>query len=47
MTLKYLQELRTETNIMTKDATVALIAQEIPRVWGAVSQETWMKTKYI
>lgn len=26
---------------------IALITQEILRVWGALSQELWMKTKYI
>ena len=31
---------------MTKDAPIALISQEIPRVWGAVNQELWMK-KYV
>lgn len=34
-------------NIMMKDATIALTAQEIPRVWDAVSQELWTNTKYI
>lgn len=33
--------------IMTKYAVIDLIAQEIPRVLGAVSQEPWMKAKYI
>lgn len=37
-------------NIIIKDATL-LIVQEIPKVWGGVSQELWMKTstfeKYI
>lgn len=33
-------------NIILKDAPIALITQGIP-VWGAVSQELWMKTKYI
>ena len=31
----------------TNMAPNALIAQEIPRVWGGVSQEPWTKTKYI
>ena len=31
---------------MTKDAPIALISQEIPRVWGAVNQELGMKTEY-
>ena len=30
---------------MTKDAPIALIIQEIPKFWGAVSQELWVKTK--
>ena len=30
--------------IMIKDAPIALILQEIPKVWGAVSQKQWMKT---
>lgn len=30
----------------TKDAPIALITQEIPGVWGAVSQGSWMETKY-
>lgn len=29
---------RQETRVMTKDAAIALIVQEIPRVWGAGSQ---------
>lgn len=37
-------------NIIIKDATL-LIVQEIPKVWGGISQELWMKTstfeKYI
>lgn len=32
---------------ITKDVPIALIDQEIPRVWGAMSQELWKKTKYI
>lgn len=32
---------------MTENAPSALITQKSPRVWGAVSQEPWMKTKYI
>ena len=32
-------------NIITKDAPIALIAQEIPRVWGAVSQELTHRIK--
>ena len=31
--------------VITKDAPVALIIQDIPKVWGAVSQELWAKTK--
>lgn len=31
----------------TKDAPIALIAQEIPRVLRNVSQELGMKTKYV
>ena len=34
-------------NIMTKDAFIAATAQEIPRLWGAVSQEPWTVAKYI
>lgn len=34
-------------NIMMKDATISFTAQEIPRVWDAVSQKLWTKTKYI
>lgn len=34
-------------NIMTKDVLFVLTVQEIPRVWGARSQELWTKTKYI
>jgi len=33
-------------NIATEDAPIAL-SQEIPRVWGAVSQKPWRKFKYI
>lgn len=32
---------------MTKDIPIALILQEIPRVFGAMNQEEWMKTKII
>lgn len=32
---------------ITKDVPIALIDQEIPRVWGAMSQEFRMETKYI
>ena len=35
-----------EPSIMTKDTHFAVIAQEIPQIWGAVNQEQWM-TKYI
>lgn len=28
---------------ITKDAPIAFTAQEIPRVWGAVSQEPWIE----
>lgn len=31
---------------MTKDAPVAPLAQEMPSVWGAVSQEPWIMSKY-
>lgn len=42
------QELRTKRpNIITKGAPIALTSQEIPEVWGAVSQELWGKTKYM
>lgn len=34
-------------NIITKNAPIALITQEIPRVLGAMSQKAQMKTKYI
>ena len=34
-------------NIITKDALITLITQEIPRIWGPVSQEEWTKTKCI
>ena len=34
-------------NIITKDAPITLITREIPKVWWAVSQALWMKTKYI
>lgn len=48
MTLKYFQELRTKKpNIMTKDVPIAHIAQKIPRVWGAMSQELCRKANYI
>jgi len=39
MALKPFQELR--TNIITKDAPIAFISQEITRVLGAVSYELW------
>ena len=32
---------------MTKDAPIALMAQGIPRILKAVSQEPWTTTKYI
>lgn len=32
---------------MRKEVPIALMAQEIPGVWGAVIQELWVKTKYI
>lgn len=34
-------------NIISKDAPVALIAQEIPRVWGSCEPGAMMKTKYV
>lgn len=34
-------------NIMTKTAPIAVIAQEILRVLGTVSQEPWAINKYI
>ena len=34
-------------DIITKDALIALIGQDIPGVLGAVSQEPWKKTKFI
>lgn len=37
MALKCFQE--PQTNIITKDALLALITQEIPRVWGAVDED--------
>ena len=30
-----------------KDDPITPNTQEIPRIWGAVSQELWMNTKYI
>ena len=30
-----------KSNILTKDAPIALIIQKIPRALGAVSQEPW------
>lgn len=30
---------------MTKDAPIAVIIQEIPKFWGAVSQKLRVKTK--
>lgn len=33
------------TNIRTKVAPIALTAQEMPRVWGAVRQKPWAKTR--
>ena len=35
------------SNILTKDVPIALIAQEVPRIWRSVSQEPGMMTKYI
>ena len=32
-------------SIIAKDVPIAFIAQEIPRVLGAVSQEAWIRTK--
>lgn len=34
-------------NIMTKNAPIALITQENPRAWGAVSHELGTKTNYV
>ena len=34
-------------NVLTKDAPIALITQEIPRVLRAASQKLWTETKYI
>ena len=39
MALKCFQELRTRPNIIKKDAPIALIAQEIPRILGALCQK--------
>lgn len=36
-----------KTNIVTKNAPITLVAQEMTRVWGAVCQEPRMKTKNI
>ena len=44
MALKCFQE--PQTNIITKDALLALITQEIPRVWGAVP-ERGQRPRYI
>ena len=33
--------------VITKDAPIALITWEIPRVLGAVRQELWAEIKYI
>lgn len=38
---KRFQKLRMGPNMIP----IALIAQEIPRVWGAASQKPWLKTK--
>lgn len=38
---KCFQKLRMGPNMIP----IALIAQEIPRVWGAASQKPWLKTK--
>lgn len=48
----YSSEMISETedwrsNIITKDAPIAIITWKIPRVWGAVSQEPWRKNKYV
>ena len=43
MALKGFQELRTGDQILTKDAPIAFITQEILRILGAVGQEPWMK----
>lgn len=32
-------------NIITKDAPIVLITQEITRVWGSCEPKTWKKTK--
>ena len=34
-------------NRITKYTPIALIAQKIPRIWGAVSQEHGQRQKYI
>lgn len=34
-------------SITTKDVLIALITKEIPRDLGALSQEPWIKSKYI
>ena len=39
LALKQFQDLRTKDNIVTKDTPIAYMAEEIPRLWGAVSQE--------
>lgn len=36
-----------KANIRRNNVPVALIAQEISQVWGALSQELWIKTKWI
>ena len=43
MALKYFQKLMTETNWYDKICSYCSHCQEIPRVWGAVNQEPWMK----
>lgn len=40
------QETRYYFNI-AKDVSIALTAQGLWRIWGAVSQEAWRKTKYV
>jgi len=35
------------SNIIIKDTPIVLATQEIPRLLGAVSQELWVKSKYI
>ena len=44
MALKPFEELR--PNIITQDVPIALVLQEIPKVWGALCQKQ-MKIKHI